>query len=405
MIYRFGEYSLNPHSYELRADDEVIPVEPQVFSLLLYLIENRDRVVSKDDLIEGVWGGRIVSDATLSSRISAARHAVGDTGEAQEVIRTIRSRGFRFIPEAAVSERADHDGADGSTPAPGGNGGSAATFSQKVRFCASTDGTQIAYATIGSGPPLVRAGHWLTHLEHDWHSPVWRPFLDELSKTFRVTRYDQRGNGLSDWSIRNSDLESFVDDLEAVVDAANVDQFALYGTSQGAPIGIAYAVRHPDRVSHLILHGGYEKGRMRRSSLAEREQGEAILALIRHGWGKEGSPFIKAFTSMYIPDATNEQMESVVDLQRQTTSPENAVVLRSAVDNFDVSELLERVTVPTLVIHARNDAVHPLDEGRNLAASIRNAEFVMLESSNHAILSQEPAWQRLFEAIREFVHG
>ena len=400
MIYRFGEYSLDPHSYELRLDNVVIPVEPQVFSLLLYLIENRDRVVSKDDLIEGIWGGRIVSDATLSSRISSARHAVGDTGEAQEVIRTIRSRGFRFIPEVAVSERPDHDATDASMPAPGGDGRSSLPFSQKVRFCKSKDGTQIAYATIGSGPPLVRAGHWLTHLEHDWHSPVWRPFLDELGKTFQVTRYDQRGNGLSDWSIKDYLLDSFVDDLEAVVDVANLDRFALYGTSGGVPISISYVVRHPERVSHLILHGGYVKGRTLRSSQAEREQGEAILALMRHGWGKEGSPFIKAFTSMYIPDGTKEQMDSLVDLQARTISPENAVNLRSAVDKFDVTDLLTKVTVPTLVLHAHNDGVHPLDEGRKLATGIKDAEFVLLDSANHAILHQEPAWDRLFEAIR-----
>ena len=405
MIYRFGEYSLDPQSYELRFHDDAIPVEPQVFTLLLYLIERRDRVVSKDEIIEGVWGGRIVSDATLSSRISAARHAIGDTGEAQAAIRTIRSRGFRFIAEVAVPEDSSRDDTNASIRASDVAAVPSRPLSQKIRFCNSKDGTKIAYATFGSGPPLVRAGHWLTHLEHDWHSPVWRPFLDEFGKNFGVTRYDQRGNGLSDWLIRGTVLNDFVDDLEAVVDAANLDRIALYGTSQGAPIGVAYATRHPERVSHLILHGGYVTGRMLRSSVAEIEQGEALLALIRHGWGKEGSPFIKAFSSMYIPEGTKEQTESLADLQRQTTSPENAVQLRTAVDNFDVSELLDKVTVPTLVIHARNDGVHPLDEGRKLAAGINDAEFVMLESSNHVILPQEPAWNRLFEAIREFIPG
>ena len=198
-------------------------------------------------------------------------------------------------------------------------------------------------------------------------------------------------------------LADFVADLEAVVDAAELDRFALYGTSQGAPIAISYAVRHPERVSHLILHGGYATGRNLRESDAEREQGDAILALMRHGWGKVGSPFIQAFTAMYIPDATREQIDSVVDLQAQTVSPENAVALRTAVDNFDVSDLLEKVIVPTLVFHARNDGVHPLDEGRKLASGIKNAEFILLDSANHALLHQEPAWDRLFEAIREFV--
>jgi DNA-binding winged helix-turn-helix (wHTH) protein len=189
MIYRFGDYSLDPLSFELRRNDDIISVEPQVFSVLVHLIENRASVVSKDDLIGSVWAGRIVSDATLSSRISAARQAVGDTGDAQAVIKTIRSRGFRFVADVTESGNAPSSSA-GSSPA--------GPSSQKIRFCNSSDGTHIAFATIGSGPPLVRAGHWLTHLEHDWHSPVWRPFLDEFARTFQVTRYDQRGNGLSD---------------------------------------------------------------------------------------------------------------------------------------------------------------------------------------------------------------
>ena len=276
MIYRFGDYALDTSGFELRHGDDFVPVEPQVFSILAFLIENRAQVVSSDDLIASVWNGRIVSEATLSSRISAARQAVGDSGAAQEVIKTIRSRGFRFMAEVTEIENA-HSGKTARSNSPFSN--------QKIRFCESGDGTQIAYATIGAGPPLVRAGHWLTHLEHDWHSPVWRPLLDEFTKTFQVSRYDQRGNGLSDWAIRNTSLDAFVDDLEAVVDAAKLDRFTLYGTSQGAPIAVAYAVRHPERVSHLILHGGYVRGRTLRASEAEREQGEAILALMRHGWG------------------------------------------------------------------------------------------------------------------------
>ena len=397
MIYRFGEYSLDPASYELRRGDEKVSVEPQVFDVLKFLIENHQRVVSKDDLIEAVWAGRIVSDATLSSRISAARHAVGDSGEDQEVIRTAPKRGFQFVAdlEAVPFEEGYSDQEKPSN--------AASSRRQKIKFCASRDGTQLAFTTTGTGFPLVRAGHWLTHLEHDWHSPVWRPFLDELGRHFQVTRYDQRGNGLSDWSVTDFSLDKFVDDLEAVVEAAGLERFALYGTSQGAPISTAYAVRNPQRVSHLILHGGYVQGRLVRGSVEEREQGEAFLTLIRHGWGKLGSPFLKAFSSMYIPGGTTEQIDSLVELQRQTTTPENAAILRAAIDSFDVTHLLERVAAPTLVIHARNDGVHPLDEGRKLAAGIRDSEFLMLDSVNHAILKHEPAWETLFSGIKNFV--
>jgi len=188
-----------------------------------------------------------------------------------------------------------------------------------------------------------------------------------------------------------------------VVKAAGLDRFALYGSSQGAPIAIAYAARHPERVSHLILHGGYIQGRLIRGSKEEREQGQALLTLIRHGWGKPESPFLKAFTSMYIPDGTREEIESLVELQQKATSSENAARLRAAIDCFDVAHFLPEITVPTLVVHARNDGVQPLDQGRALAAAIKNAEFLMLESSNHVVVQSEPAWDEFFRALRNFV--
>lgn len=400
MVYRFEGFELDPQRRELRENGAAIDVEPQVFDLLLYLIDNAEHVVSKDELFEHVWSGRLVSDSTLSSRINAARRALGDDGDQQRLIRTVPRRGFRFVGE--VAERAEEQP---TAPHVERADASQAIADQKVRFCTSRDGAQIAFATTGSGYPLVRAGHWLTHLEHDWHSPIWRPFLDELGRTFAVTRYDQRGCGLSDWSPKEFSLRAFVDDLEAVVDAAGLERFALYGTSQGAGIAITYATLHPDRVSHLILHGGYVQGRLMRDAAEEREDGEALITLMGHGWGKEGSAFLNAFTATFIPDGTKEQSDSMVDLQRQTTSAKNAVKLRTAVDSFDVSDLLAKVITPTVVTHARNDGVHPLDQGRKLAAGIKNAEFVLLESANHIILPEEPAWERLNNTIRRFVLG
>ncbi len=400
MKYRFGQCELDIDRHELRVGGDPRAIEPQVFDLLRHMAENSGRLISRDELIEAVWGGRIVSDAAISSRINAARQAVGDDGSRQAVIKTVPRRGFRFLAAVETLEAGANTAAGANAEPPEAAGG-AAQAHQKVRFCQSRDGTRIAYATTGSGPPLVRAGHWLTHLEHDWHSPVWRPVLDEFGRNFAVTRYDQRGNGLSDWSVGKFELGLFVDDLAAVVDAAGLERFTLYGTSQGAPVAIAYAVRHPDRVRRLVLHGGYVRGRLLRSA-AEREDAEALLTLMRHGWGKQGSPFIKAFTTMFIPDATLEQTQSVVDLQSKSTSPENAVRLRTAFDRIDVADLLGEVTTPTLVIHAHNDAIHPLDQGRDLAAGISGAEFVLLESANHIILPRESAWARLFEAIGDF---
>ena len=381
---------------ELFVAGEPRPIEPQVFDLLHHLVKERERVVSQAELIEAVWSSRIVSDSAISARISAARLAIGDDGTRQEWIRTISRRGFRFV--GAVAPIASQQAMPGS-PATG----PAEPDRQRVAFCRSADATRIAFATSGSGYPLVKAGHWLTHLEHDWHSPIWRPFLKRLNQKFQVVRYDQRGNGLSDWEISDLSLDRFVEDLEAVVDAAGIDRFALFGSSQGAAIAIAYAVRHPDKVSHLVLYGGYAQGRLVRASESDREQGEAILTLIRHGWGKRGSPFIDAFAAMFIPDGGREQIDSLIDLQRQTTSPENATLLRAAVDRFDVDDMVEKVSVPTLVIHARDDGVQPLEQGRQLASRIRNAEFLLLESRNHVILPQEKAWPVLFDEIERFV--
>ncbi len=371
-------------------------VEPQVFDLLQLFVENPGELISHDQLIEVVWGGRIVSDSAVSARISAARNAVGDDGSLQKIIKTVPRRGFRFVATVQLS------GGDVAKN-PSLRDTTYHHQTQRVRFSRSNDGTRLAFATTGSGYPFVRVGHWLTHLEHDWRSPLWRPFLIELGKSFEVIRYDQRGNGLSDWNVENFTLNAFVEDLEAVADKEVAERFALYGTSQGVPIAIAYAVKYPERVSHLILHGGYQRGRLLRGSVEEREQGEALLTLIQHGWGISGGPFIQAFASMYIPGGSKEQIESLADLQRRTTSPVNAARLREAVDRLDVTDLLAKVNVPTLVIHARDDGVHPLDQGRKLAAGIKDADFVMLESGNHALVENEAAWNVFFDEIRRFI--
>ncbi len=417
MRYRFGRHELLVGTRELLADGQPCAVEPQVFDLLLHLIDKRERVVTQDELVAAIWNGRIVSDSAISARISAARAAIGDDGTRQQWIKTVPRRGFRFVGEvqvlsaspssqvpAGIKPPREETPTRQETPSREG-APSRHADRQRVAFCRSADGTRIAYAVSGKndGYPLIRAGHWLTHLEHDWASPIWRPLLDCFDQRFRLIRYDQRGNGLSDWDSADFSLDRFVEDLEAVVAAAGVERFALYGTSQGAPIAIAYAHRHPQRVSHLVLQGGYEKGRLLRDAEGERAQGEAILTLIRHGWGKPGSAFIRAFASMFVPTADREQIDSLVDLQRLTTSPENAARLRAAVDHFDVSGLVGQISVPTLVIHCRDDGIQPLEQGRQLAARIAHAEFLMLDSANHVLLANEPAAATLFHELDRFI--
>jgi pimeloyl-ACP methyl ester carboxylesterase/DNA-binding CsgD family transcriptional regulator len=272
---------------------------------------------------------------------------------------------------------------------------------QQIRFCAAFDGVRLAYGIHGRGPPLVKAPNWLTHLEFDWKSPLWRPWLEGLGETNKVIRYDERGTGLSDWEVEDFSLDAWVADLEAVVDAAGVERFALLGLSQGAQIAIAFAVRHPDRVSHLVVCGGYPGGETQTPADVERE--EALTALIRVGWGQANPVFRHVFTTLLVPGATPEVMDWFDELQRVSASPENAVRFRQTFATIDVSELAPLVQAPTIVFHARDDEMVPFAEGRSLAAAVPNARFVPLEGRNHVFLTDDPAWRTFLAEFRSFL--
>jgi class 3 adenylate cyclase/pimeloyl-ACP methyl ester carboxylesterase len=279
-----------------------------------------------------------------------------------------------------------------------------ARFEQEIQFCTSQDGIQLAYSRIGRGPPLVKTGNWMTHLEFDFESPIWRHLYRELSRDHTLIRYDARGNGLSDREVEEVSYEAFVRDLETVVDAAGVERFALLGISQGCAVSIGYAVRHPGRVTHLVLYGGYAQGSNKRARTeAEREEAGAMLTLMRLGWGQENAAFRQLFTSQFIPGGTKEQADWFNELQRVSTSPADAVRNLKANGEIDVTALLSKVAVPTLVMHARDDARVPFDAGRRLAAGIPGARFVSLQSRNHLILENEPAFARLVQEIRAFL--
>jgi class 3 adenylate cyclase/pimeloyl-ACP methyl ester carboxylesterase len=275
---------------------------------------------------------------------------------------------------------------------------------QHIRFCKSYDGTRIAYAVTGQGPPLVKAHHWLTHLEYEFQSPLWRPWIEALSRDHTLLRMDQRACGLSDTDVADISFESWVRDLEAVVDAAGFQHFALLGHSQGAAISIEYAVRHPERVSHLVLLGGYARGWMKRGLPPERmAELEAQLKLVASGWGRDDASYRQMFAMQFAPGATLEQINSLSDLQRAASSPENTVRIMRGFFMIDVTEAAPRVTCPTLVLQARGDRRAPFEEGRILASLIPGARLVPLETENHILLAPEPAFRQFFTELNGFV--
>ena len=272
---------------------------------------------------------------------------------------------------------------------------------QVVRYLTASDGVRLAWAEAGAGVPLVKAANWLSHLEYDLESPVWRHWVSFLSDHFRLVRYDERGCGMSDWSVGDLSIERRGLDLEAVIDAARLaEPMTLLGISQGAAVCIVYAVNHPERVSRLVLYGGYARGAMRRG----RPEGEAYRAIadLTQLWGRDNPAFRQVFTSRFIPGGTDEQLRWFNELCRKTTSPDLAGTLLKARGEIDVTELLGRVSAPTLILHAIGDEVAPIAEGRLMASAIPGAQFVELDSRNHVLLEHEPAWTRFTDAVLEF---
>lgn len=275
---------------------------------------------------------------------------------------------------------------------------------QQIRFCTSRDGTRIAYATCGAGPPLVWIGHWVRHLELDWDSPVWRPWLSLLTRHHTLIRYDFRGCGLSDREGVEFSLPKLIEDFEAVIDATSRREVAFFGMAAGAAIGMTYAATHPERVSHLVVYGSQIRGRLARSETPEQiGEAETRLKVIELGWPNDTPAFGQFFTSLHIPDATAEQLQSFNGLVRRTTSPANAIALLRCLFHMDLREIVPRVRCPTLVLHARGDSIIPFEQGRSAAGLIPGARFVPLESRNHVLLNTEPAWQQFVEALDEFL--
>jgi pimeloyl-ACP methyl ester carboxylesterase/DNA-binding CsgD family transcriptional regulator len=275
---------------------------------------------------------------------------------------------------------------------------------QHIRFCTTPDGVRLAFATHGRGPAIVKAANWVTHLEHDWVSPVWRHWWSELGREHRVVRYDQRGCGLSDRDPPRLSLDDFVDDLATVVDAAGLERFALIGISQSGAVATSYAVRHPERVSHLVVYGGYARGRRLRDLTPEQQAELDVLdGIVRVGWGRPDAVFRRVFTARFLPGATEEQMARFDEMMRVSTTADVAGRLRAVWGEIDIRPHLPHVAVPALVAHARDEVVIPFEEGRILAAGIPGARLLSLDSRNHLPLADEPAWPVFLRELQTFL--
>jgi pimeloyl-ACP methyl ester carboxylesterase/DNA-binding winged helix-turn-helix (wHTH) protein len=376
------------------ANGQRVALRPQVLGVLQCLARNPDFVHSKDELLHAVWPGVVVTEDSLVQCIVDLRRALHD--EAHRIVQTEPRRGYRLaatVRPAGAGARCD---AVAGTAQP--------NFHQDIHFARTPEGTRIAYALSGSGPVLVRAAHWVSHLDQDWRSLIGRQRIERFVQRHRLLRYDGRGCGLSDWDADAGTLDDCVADLEAVVDHAGIGRFALYGASSGAAISIRYARRHPERVAGLALIGGYARGALRRGPASTSlDNFHAMARLLEDGWTQDNPAFRQLVTSLCWPAATAEQSQSNNQLLRLSCRPAFAAGLLRRIAEFDATEDLPHVQCPTLVLHSARDAYVPFEEGLLISAGIAQASLHTFDSPNHTPVGNEPAFEEVHRAIDDFV--
>lgn len=397
VVYEFGPFRLEVREHRLLREGRSVPLTGKAFDTLCVLVRHHGTLVRKQDLMEAVWPETTVEDNNLDRNISALRKALGDQADSQSFIETVPRQGYRFC--APVTQSTSPGAPVAVAPQP-----PESASRQEIRFCVTSDNVRLAYSTVGSGHPLVKVATCFNHLSFEWESPIWQHWVRDLAQGHSIVRYDGRGNGLGQWDVEDVCFDAWVRDLETVVDSAGLDSFALMGHSQGGAIAIAYAMRHPERVSHLVLCGAYARG------VNHREHPDAIAVrlaleiLVEVNWGKSNPSFFQLVTNLYIPEkATPEDQRWFKDLQTISVSPANLVKFMRACDEINVRPLLPSLTVPTLVFHSDRDKVAPPEEGRILAAEIPGARFVPLASANHLLLAAEPAWQIFRDELATFL--
>lgn len=381
----FGPFRLDVRSRRLSRNGTAVALGERGLDVLCALVAADGALVTKADLIAQVWPGVTVEENNLQVQIYAVRRALGEDGDSRGYVRTVSGRGYRFVGDAPAA----------------GEAATAALPAQDIRYCRMADGVHLAVATLGEGTPVVRAPVWMSHVEHDWRTTIWREVLTALVGAHRLVRYDARGTGLSDRDVEIS-FEAAVSDLETIVDALGLERFALLGMSQGAAVSIAYAARHPERVSRMVLAGGYARGAL--VVTPERAAAvEAMATLVSENWGSDNPAFRQLFTSLGFPDATTAQIHEINELQRVSASGETAARILKMLACVDVSAELARVRAPTLVLHSRDDAWIPAERSREIARGIAGARFHEIAGANHVVLPQGPLFDSYIAAVLAFL--
>jgi DNA-binding winged helix-turn-helix (wHTH) protein/pimeloyl-ACP methyl ester carboxylesterase len=396
--YSFDLYLLDVDERRLLRDNEEIRLRGKLFDTLRVLVENAGQLVRKDQLMRAVWPDSVVEENNLDHCISQLRKQL----HPGKYIETVPRHGYRFMGDVNVVGEV-------KVPKPGPRlvtldpvPQQAEMPDQEVRFFTTSDGVRIAYILAGSGPPIVRAIDWLSHLHFEWKSPFLRHWLSEIMRHNTLLRYDQRGSGLSDWDIKDFSYERTVQDFEELIEATGLEKFAIFGGCHGAAIATTYATRHPERVTRLILNGAFANG-WPAPAAGSTEQLNALLTIIRHGWGHDNPAFRQMWSTMFRPDADSEQMDWMNELQRIGASPENAARMLSQFPSFKILDLLPGISCPTLVLHSRDDAAVSVQEGRLIASRIRGARFVELPSRSHLVAPGDVAWELFVEEFSTFM--
>ncbi|PWJ10509.1 alpha/beta fold hydrolase [Jannaschia seohaensis] len=391
MIFSFSDCTLDTERVTLTRQGAAVPVEPKVFDLIELLVRNAGRVVPTEELVAEIWGGRAVSDGAITARVSAARKALGDTGAAQRIIRTVSRRGLELVGPVkqirSVERCADRASAD------------LVETDLKIRFTASRDGSSIAYAVSGDGRPLVLVRPpMMTDLEQLSREPFNRALMERLGRTHQILTFDQLGCGQSDRTAAHFDFADHVDELKQVMDAAQMENAAVVALSGGVHAALRLAAQFPERVSKLVLVGGYVTGRALR-----RNAPDPLRGLMEEASDQQSPTLTEAFMLAYWPEGPLETLREKARIVRSATSPGNALRMRDMINQVSNADMLQNVRCPTLVIHGRNDSLHPISEARALAAGIPNSEMMVLETANHWPLPGNSVWLQFLYGMEEFL--